>query len=76
MLHFFPSEEWLSKMSHKRKHFDALAKGKYSWQTLRDIVRDVLNGRTNPQKAYKDHGIPVRTIQHHVKCVLVYCTHS
>ena len=59
----------MSKMSHKKKSFEELTRGRYSRETLRAIVRDVLNGKTTPQKAKIDHGIPVRTIQHHVKCV-------
>ena len=56
-------------MSHKKKDFDKLEKGRYSRDTLREVVRHVLNERTTTKQASKDHSIPLRTIQHHVKCV-------
>ena len=56
-------------MSHKKKDLDSLSKGRYSRGMLQQVVKDVLNRKTTVQKANADHGIPVQTIQHHVKCV-------
>ena len=54
-------------MSHKKKDFDQLDRGKYGRDTLAEAVRDVLNCQKSSEQAHKDYGIPLRTIQHHVK---------
>ena len=59
-------------MSHKKKAFDTLSKERYSRETLHNLVREILNGRMTVHKAHKDSDIPVRSIQHHVKCVAFF----
>ena len=58
-------------MAHKKKNFDDLSRGKYSREKLADGVREILNCQKTVDKVHKDFGIPVRTIQHHVKYVWV-----
>ena len=55
------------QMSHKKKDFDQLDSGKYGRDKLAEAVRDVLNCQKSSERAHKDSGIPLRTIQHHVK---------
>ena len=61
-------------MSHKKKKFDNLEKGKFPRDKLRDAVRDVLNYVRTTYEASKEYKIAVRTIQENVKYAYFYVT--
>ena len=47
-------------MSHKKKEFDKLDRGKYPREKLADAVRDVLNRQKTTDQAHKDYLIALR----------------
>ena len=54
-------------MSHQKKPFDKLLKGKYPIENKKNAVRDVLNGLMTTGEAEEKYGVPRRTIQDNVK---------
>ena len=57
-------------MSHQKKDFDKLKRGKYLPDNLKKATSDVINGILTAEEAKKKYGVPTRTIQDHVKYVI------
>ena len=56
-------------MSHQKKPFEQLLKGKYPIEKKKCAVRDVLNGILTSREAEEKYGVPRRTIQENVQYV-------